>query len=366
MNNLSREQILESEFDLSEQCPLAGEIRKFPLGEALFFSPKPIPSTKMAPGGLGRSNQVLKINEVYMDIGQSSAGKAFQVQVAMSPPMAMFFVCVLILFAVTYATQDRFGGYIHAFIHLMTQNDGLIGFIPVVIGFMIGWFVIIQSSLKKARTKPIRFNRQRREVCYFEENSNTPIIVPWEEIVCWVSVYQAYTGNTVVANYTFGFALPDADGEDYWRFQMPVALMEEGQRCWEAMRCYMEEPPEYWPQMAEEENRKTFEEKHKQIKQRFLNGDRYWVRDSMHDYTQSYLGMFGYYVFNLLSCWKLPYLVSEWDSKISMAKFPDDIKEWSDPIPEDEWVKPSEELLRQRAKAEAHYAKGGNLTTLKL
>ncbi|MGY2572291.1 DUF6708 domain-containing protein [Vibrio sp. C8] len=361
---MSNEKTLESEFDLSEQRPLAGEIRKFPLGEALFFSPKPIPSTKMVPGGLGRSNQVLKINDVYMDIGQSSAGKAFQVQVAMSPPVAVFCVSLSILLAGSYVTKERYSGFIAAFIDAI--QDSLIVFFPIVMLLAIGWFVIIQSSLKKARTKPIRFNRQRREVCYFEENSNTPIIVPWEEVVCWVSVYQGYTGNTVVANYTFGFALPDAEGEDYWRFQMPVALMEDGQRCWEVLRCYMEEPPEYWPQMEKEENRKTFEEKHKQIKQRFLNGDRYWVRYCMHNYTQSYLGMLGYYVFNLLSCWKLPYLVSEWDSKISMAKFPDEIKAWSAAIPEDEWAKPSEELLRQRAKAEAHYAKGGKLTTLKL
>ncbi|MGY2572297.1 hypothetical protein [Vibrio sp. C8] len=42
------------------------------------------------------------------------------------------------------------------------------------------------------------------------------------------------------------------------------------------------------------------------------------------------------------------------------------MKPWNEYIPEDEWAKPSEELLKQRAKAEAHYAKGGNLTTLKL
>jgi len=48
------------------------------------------------------------------------------------------------------------------------------------------------------------------------------------------------------------------------------------------------------------------------------------------------------------------------------GKFPDEIKDWSDPIPQEEWAKPSEELQRQRAKAEAHYAKGGKLTTLKL
>lgn len=365
MYKLSKENTLEQELNLEERRPLAGEVRRLPLGEALFFSPKPIPSAKVTPGSLGESNQVLGINETYMDIGLASHGKAFQVQLVMSCILLMLSVFISILLIGAYVSQSRHGGIAQAFIHGITK-DGLIGFIPIFVLFLIGWFVIIKTSLQKSQRKPIRFNRQRREVCYFDDKNKSPTVVPWENVVSWVVTHKGFTGDAFISDVTFGLALPDAEGEDYWMFKKPVGIMEEGQRSWEIIRCYMEEGPEYWATMAGDESRKTFDETRLQLKQDFRNGPKYLVHKAMSDPSKSYLGIIGYYLFNILSGWKLPYLVSEWDSKISMAKFPDEINKWSEPIPEHEWAKPSKELLKQKARAEAHYAAGGNLATLKL
>ncbi|WP_391087086.1 DUF6708 domain-containing protein [Vibrio sp. NH-UV-68] len=362
---MAKDQSVEQDFNLNDQRPLAGEVRTYPLGEALFFSPKPLPSARIISGGLGESNQIVVINDTYMDIGQSNHGKAFQVQLIMFCVMLGVIVVALIFLASAYATQDRLGGFFEALL-LGLRDEGVVIGTILLIPLFIGWYTIINSSLKKARQKPIRFNRQRREVCYFEEGSQTPTIVPWEETVSWVSMYKGFTGNAIVSNVTFGIALPDSTGKDYWMFKRPVGIMEEGQRSWEIIRCYMEEEPEFWAQKAGDESRQTFDENRRQIKQKFKNGPKPLFAMSMSDPTASYFNMFGYYAFNILCLWKLPYLVSEWDSKISMAKFPSEIDEWSKPLPKEEWAKPSDVLRKQKDAAIKHYKSGGNLTNLKL
>ncbi|TFH93409.1 DUF6708 domain-containing protein [Vibrio ouci] len=360
---MAKEQGIELDFNLSDQRPLAGEVRAYPLGEALFFSPKPLPSASVIPNGLGESNQILEINETYMDVGQANQGKAFQVQLIMFCIMLGVMVVTFIFFAGAFAANERFGGFLKALL-AGVRDDGLIIGSILLIPLFLGWYTIIQTSLKKSRQKPIRFNRQRREVCYFDECNKKPTIIPWEETVSWVSMHKGFTGSAIVSNVTFGMAFPDSTGKDYWMFKRPVGIMEEGQRSWEIIRCYMEEEPEYWAQKAKDENRQSFDESRLQIKQKFKNGSKPIFAMSMSDPTASYFNMFGYYMFNILCLWKLPYLVSEWDSKISMAKFPKEVDEWSKAIPKEEWAKPSEELRKQKAAAEAHYAAGGSLTTL--
>ncbi|MEX0336523.1 hypothetical protein [Vibrio tubiashii] len=362
---MAKEQSVEQDFNLNDQRPLAGEVRTYPLGEALFFSPKPLPSVRVSPHSLGESNQILKINDTYMDVGQANHGKAFQVQLIIFCVMFGALVVAFIFLAGAYATHDRYGGFVEALLAGVREDGLVIGSI-MLMPLFLGWYTIINTSVKKARQKPIRFNRQRREVCYFEEGSKTPTIVPWEETVSWMSLYKGYTGSAIVSNVTFGIALPDSSGKDYWMFKRPVGIMEEGQRSWEIIRCYMEEEPEYWATKAQNEDRKSFDASRNKLRKKFRESHRPLFALSMSDPTASYFNMFGYYAFNILCFWKLPYVVSEWDSRISMANFPPEVNEWSKPLPREEWAKPSEELRKQKDAAIKHYNSGGTLANLKL
>lgn len=359
---MKRELSVEKDFNLNEDRPLAGEVRKYPLGEAIFFSPKPVPSANVIPGGLGESNKILEINDVYMDIGQSSNGKALQVQLVMSCIvfMAIVFFSVFIVLAVS--DKYMYDSFFHALWSSLKEEGG-IAFSPILFLLCIGWYVIISSSLKKSRQRPIRFNRQRREICYFESDSKVPTIVPWEETVSWVSIYRGYTGSAIVSNVTFGLAFPDATKKNYWLFKRPVGIMEEGQRSWEIIRCYMEEDSGVWAKKSGNENRKTFDSRRNELKSIFKSSSKPLFAWSMSDPSASYFNMFMYYVVNILCLWKLPYMVSEWDSKISMAKFPKEIDEWSTSLPKELWSEPSEELRKQKLAVEKHYAAGGNLST---
>ena len=120
---MAKVQSVEQDFNLNDQRPLAGEVRTYPLGEALFFSPKPLPSANVVPDSLGESNQILEINEIYMDIGQSNHGKAFQVQLVMSCIMLMMTVFFLIFFSVATLETTKYDGFFQA-LWIGLQEEG--------------------------------------------------------------------------------------------------------------------------------------------------------------------------------------------------------------------------------------------------
>lgn len=353
---------IEQDLDLTSQPPKAGEVRSFPLGEARFMSPKPLPTARIEPGSWGESNQVLAVNDVYMDIGQGNQGKAFQVQMVQGIINFGFLVVLGILFFAAYADGIKYeieGQFWHFFWQELS-GDGLIGFALFALCGSPGWYVIFQSSLKKARQRPLRFNRQRREVCYYPENSDTPVIAPWEEVVSWVALHRGSTGSGLAMNFTFGLAVPTEDGQDYWVLRKPVPIVQEGQRLWEIIRCYMDEDEAYWAIPAKPESRKTFEQNRRALHSDFNRGPKRWLKISTMCPWVSYLSMAGYYFTHMLCCWKLPYLIAEWDSKISMAKFPEDVEQWSQPLPLEQWAKPSEALLEQKKALEKFMAAGGS------
>jgi hypothetical protein len=361
---MKKKQSVEQDFNLVEHRPLAGETRTFPLGQALFFSPKPSPTAKIAPGSWGESNQVVEINDTYMDIGQGNQGTAEQVQFVMSliNGGGIIMLGILIFIAALGVSEER---SFWMTLKLGYQEIGWIFLLTYFLAGGAGWFAVVKSMWLKSKTRPIRFHRQRREVCYYPDGHKTPVIAKWEEVVSWVSMHKGYTGGAVVTNATFGIAFPTEDGKEYWMLRRPVALVNEGQRLWEIIRCYMDEPEEYWAVPAAEESRKTFDEARRQLHINFKHGPKNIFFMELLDPSTSYAGMIGYYVYHILSFWKLPYWVAELDSKISMAKFPKEIEAWSSSLPEEQWAQPSAELLAHKAALRAHYEAGGDFTNFR-
>ncbi|WP_339451358.1 hypothetical protein [Pseudomonas sp. EA_5y_Pfl2_R50] len=62
------------ELDLKNHRPTAGETRRFATGEALVFSPLPVP-TGQIPMDLGGS--FVEVNDTYLDLGSSNLTKSF-------------------------------------------------------------------------------------------------------------------------------------------------------------------------------------------------------------------------------------------------------------------------------------------------
>ncbi|MDD1792770.1 hypothetical protein LRP50_06500 [Enterovibrio sp. ZSDZ42] len=350
------------DIDLTELTPKAGDTRKFIAGEAVFFSPKPLPSAKIAKETVVTSPEILVINDTYMDIGQRCQGKAGQVQLGNST--IGFGAVVVLLFMVRVGFEDAavYGSFWASFLSAFNE---LVEPLTFAFALPIGifWHVVISSSLDFARQRPIRLNRERREICYYSDKEKKPTIAPWEEVVCWVATNRGTTGNSMVTHFTFGLAIPTPDGKDYWILRRPIATVTDGQRMWETMRMYMDEPPARRPTPSpfEKEDRALFDKNRREMREKFKKGPKRWFILNSNAPWVSYASMFFYYTYHILSGWKLPYLVSEWTDNLAKVELPQEVADWSTPIPESEWAKPSEELLRERAAVEKHYDAGGGI-----
>ena len=157
---------------------------------------------------------------------------------------------------------------------------------------------------------PIRFNRQRREVCYFPSGSDEPIIQPWEELVAWVSVSTGTTGEGIMSTYTLGMALDNPKTDKTHFLNQGVLTPAHGLSKWEAIRVYMEKGPTFCPGKAPYEGRHTFDEKRESMREAYREGD------------CSAFGVAFWYVRNVITWWRFPYWVAEWDHRYSMKPMP--------------------------------------------
>lgn len=74
----------------------------------------------------------------------------------------------------------------------------------------------------------------------------------------------------------------------------------------------------------------------------------------------------GWYLYHLITFWTLPNRLVEWEVKkikrMSRKTLPKAMAEWSEPLPEDRWVKPSDTFKRLSQKVrEKQQARPGRL-----
>jgi hypothetical protein len=66
---------------------------------------------------------------------------------------------------------------------------------------------------------------------------------------------------------------------------------------------------------------------------------------------------FWWYLYHVLTLWTLPNHLTEWEIRriksIGRAVVPEAMQRWSEPLPPEQWAKPSAELLRLSAAVKA-------------
>ncbi|APC14775.1 hypothetical protein BLL42_03175 [Pseudomonas frederiksbergensis] len=295
----------------------------------------------------------LEVNDTYLDVGSSNLTKPFQARVAVSLPMVVIIVCLLVLptlmgFATFINPFGRdFWWYFSDFFEFGLWLSVWCGGAAALIGL----YAVISTTLTKARTRPIRFNRQRREVCYFPDGSDEPVIQPWEEMVAWLSVSTGVTGVGIMSNYTFGMAIDNPKADTVHFLTQEVMTPIHGLGKWEAIRAYMEKGPQFCPGKAPYEGCHTFDKERADMLEEYQHNER------------STLGVGWWYLSHVITWWRFPYWVAEWDHGYSMKALPDSIADWSKPLPPELWAKPSAALKEQSAKIEKAFAQGQDFMT---
>ncbi|WP_213937800.1 hypothetical protein [Pseudomonas sp. dw_612] len=302
--------------------PQAGTTKKRMFSSNDYLAPLPIPTGRKPSDVL---NIIWRKNEVFLDIGNYSIGSAVMV---MWPTLMLFL-------AMSFFTRNLDSDF--------SQDILILG--SVIIG--VPTLFLIQG-LFRAVPLPVRFNRQRREVCVPREDGEY-WIVPWETVTAAAtqqsSVSQA--GKATMGLLVIGFENPDPLAEEdnkHFSLGFNCGGGTTAMALWECMRSYMEVGPEAAPEAAA------------------LNSGanlRYYI-DYMKDkakergwfLTLLWEGVFGVFIFNAP--------LATYLQRKKLYPPPDlpypDIIEWSKPLSPEQWAKRSPELEEAIAKREAELA----------
>ncbi|MHB2240111.1 hypothetical protein [Pseudomonas monsensis] len=299
--------------------PLAGTTEKRMFSRNDYLAPLPIPTGRKPSDVL---NIIWRKNEVFLDIGNYSIGSAVMVLW----PSLMVFV----------------------FMGVITPAPGLIWIAALLIIGIPSIFVI--QGLFREVPLPIRFNRQRREVCVPRENGEY-WIVPWETVTAAAtqqsSVSQA--GKATMGLLVIGFENPDPQAtEDNKHFSLGFNCGggTTAMALWECMRSYMEIGPE-----AVEDQTARFD-RSKGIWATYLDDLIKAAKLRGWFVTVLWEGFCGIFIFNTL----LIDVLERWKLNPPPDLPHPDIIEWSKPLPADDWAKRSAELEEAIAKREAELA----------
>ena len=233
-------------------------------------------------------------------------------------------------------------------ITIFSPNWFIYGYFSFLIGIYA--YCFFQAIYQLILYPPIRFNRQRREVAYVAKRGEPPRIIPWEEVIACVSSGTVATDYGVQNRFALMIGLRDAsDGQVVW-LTVPSATLGLAVSEWEAIRVYMEEGPAALPVpfMAGMPDEGTVA---------FFHACRRDYRER-HWYVRY---LFGFLLIQFCSGWTLPCLISEWVERLPKASFPKTVRDWSKPLPRDQWQAPSAELLEESEAVRHSFRQGKTL-----
>ncbi|MFJ2466805.1 hypothetical protein [Pseudomonas sp. NPDC087615] len=302
--------------------PPAGTTEKRMFSRNDYLAPLPIPTGRKPSDVL---NIIWRKNEVFLDIGNYSIGSAVMV----------LWPGVMLFLAMAYGFRN-IAPDLSAFALI---GGGIITGVPALF--------LIQGLFRKVPL-PVRFNRQRREVCVPRDNGEY-WVVPWETMTAAATQHSSVSqaGKATMGLLVIGFENPDPHAsEDNKHFSLGFNCGggTTAMALWECMRSYMEIGPEAAPDAAA------------------LNSGanlRYYI-DYMKDkakergwfLTLLWEGVFGVFIFNAP--------LATYLQRKKLYPPPDlpypDIIEWSKPLPPEQWAKRSPELEAAIAKREAELA----------
>ena len=299
--------------------PPAGTTKKRFFSRDDYLAPLPIPTGRKPSDVL---NTIWRKNDVFIDIGNYSIGS---VVMTIWP---MFVVFVLMAY--------------------ISPNPAMI-WIAALIIIGIPTIFIIQGLLREVPL-PVRFNRQRREVCV-PMGDGDYWIVPWESVTAAATQHSSTSqaGRNTMGLLIVGFENPDPltkEGNKHFYFAFNCGGGTTAMALWECMRSYMEIGPD-----AVEDQTARFD-RSKGIWATYLDDLIKGAKLRGWPVTILWEGFCGIFIFNTL----LIDVLERWKLNPPPDLTHPDIIEWSEPLPPQQWAKRSPELEHAIAKREAELA----------
>ncbi|WP_085695073.1 hypothetical protein [Pseudomonas sp. B7(2017)] len=302
--------------------PAAGTTKKGMFSRNDYLAPLPIPTGEKPCDVL---NTIWRKNDVFIDIGNYSIGSAVMV---MWPGVVLF---LAISFFIRNIDPE------------FSRDVLILG--ACIMALPIFW--LIQGLLREVPL-PVRFNRQRREVCVPRDNGEY-WIVPWETVTAAATQHSSVSqgGRATMGLLVIGFENPDPTAsEDNRHFSLgfPCGGGTTAMALWECMRSYMEVGPQAVPDAAAlgaGVNLRYYIDYMKEKAE-----ERGWVL------TLLWEGVVGVFIFNAPLATYLQRRKLYPPPELSHP----DILEWSKPLPPEQWAQRSPALAAAIVQREAELA----------
>nr|WP_064494036.1 hypothetical protein [Pseudomonas chengduensis] len=317
----------------------AGDIEHGFLRQQEHLAPLPIP-TGQSPQDL--MNIIWRKNLVYLDIGSFAMGAGWMTLHAGT----FLFIAISVWVA---ASSSGVPGV----------TWGYLGIVPLLGAAIMGplWYFFIKQW-RKPLTPPLRFNRQRREVCVTEPDGNY-WFVPWERVhAVSPSALSLNTGGASKQGVLILWLPLQGQEHEAYAEKKPgwVMMLNTGggigsMAQWECIRSFMEIGPDAVPENSLN--------KANEVVQRggYLG---MWKGVALQLVDELQHGKFAKacMTFLGLTIFGIPWL-AVLDTR-KLAKIPDltapEVVEWSKTLPPKQWAKRSPELERAIAEREAELA----------
>ncbi|VVQ24212.1 DUF6708 domain-containing protein [Pseudomonas fluorescens] len=368
----------ESALDIRSQRPRAGELRVRGLNETLFLAPLPVYTGQAQ---VSRRN-FSAMNETYLELGGSNRGIVEQGKILATGIWFVLFTAfvmpvLICLWLVAFSPPeidrqffDIVGDAVQVF-----ATGSLTAILPIG-AFIYGMLSNVRTL---AKSYPVRFNRQRREVCYIDDTTHRVLIVPWESVVAWVARSQGVTSYGAMREYTFGMGLEDEERDTVQFILSAQPSDAHALGMWTSIRNYMEDgelvdtpnpmlvvlgltPTE--DELKPYEGLHTFEIERKGA--RFMgsldDGAEHLSAEQRHRYgygKRTPWPLRWWYVRRVIVFWKMPYLIAEWAHRKGRPTLPESVQAWSQPLPPEQRAQPSPALQKANAQVKTAMDKKG-------
>ncbi|MFJ2714535.1 hypothetical protein ACIOZM_27295 [Pseudomonas sp. NPDC087346] len=327
-----------------EQPQKAGDIKPFLGGKVTYLAPLPLP-TLLPPYG----PHIGELNDGHMDFG-GGAPQVFSWQMILGGAITMTFMWAVLapLFSLCFGLVSGYDWqYSWEFAEQLFWPSSKLGLQTAFVMLFIGLCVWHHNHKKSIHLIPTRFNRQRREVCFMPKGDTEPVFVPWESLCAWTIEAQGVTQYGVHRQYGMGIGF--YQGETLTSLEFPSAGLPLAISHWEAIRGYMEYEVNDLKSIQDLQDLQGPDDPPHQGLHTFRNA-RTRMHQQIRDGSRTRLSGFFWYLYHVMTLWTIPNHLVEWEvrrlEKIGKQTLPEAMREWSEPLPKDQWIKPSEELLR--------------------
>lgn len=338
-----------------DQNHKAGDIVGFPGGQISYLAPLPLPTGQPAQD---YAHAVGEVNDTYLDFGVGLP-PVFGWQLTLGGAFTGWIMCVVLSPLLMLVGTPLLGGRLTVAIELAVGIFELgikIGSAVALFTLVLGMVIWLRKHLQYRKVVPARFNRQRREIYIVPKGHTEPIFVPWESLSAWVIQAQGATQYGIQRQYAMGVGFHHADSGQDFSLEFPCAGLPLAIANWEAIRAYMEhevhslkdiqDPLDLQgPDDPPHEGLHTFRNARERMRRRHREGE------------VSGFYVFGWYLYHVMTLWTLPFRLTEWEvarvKRMHRQDIPEAMRDWSKPLPPEQWAKPSEALQRQSQRVEA-------------